>query len=228
MEQATFEFRLRYSESAYGRDKCWPWSSPDVSAHAMRVWVNGKRIQVHRHVYLVFRQRGHPLAGELKPRTPLLPMCAGGSSCVNPWHMAPAVSARSMAEPGKWAGHAPNDPRGAHNRSKRHCPMGHPYTPENTEYTPTGQRRCRICHRRSWLPKKYHHILHGNREGAPPLINHGPPDEEPPRRVRAKPREYPGSPFSDRVSQVRVERPPDRESDTGEMQFAEEGLAGHE
>ena len=39
-------------------------------------------------------------------------------------------------------------------RSKTHCPKGHPYTPENTYVAPNGWRKCRICrreqHRRSY------------------------------------------------------------------------------
>jgi hypothetical protein len=31
---------------------------------------------------------------------------------------------------------------------KTHCPYGHPYSPANTYYTPTGERRCRACRAR--------------------------------------------------------------------------------
>ncbi len=34
---------------------------------------------------------------------------------------------------------------GENNRSKTHCPKGHPYTPENTYKYDDGRRRCRRC-----------------------------------------------------------------------------------
>lgn len=34
------------------------------------------------------------------------------------------------------------------NRSKTHCPEGHPYDEENTYTPPTGGRYCRACMRR--------------------------------------------------------------------------------
>lgn len=50
-------------------------------------------------------------------------------------------------------GNSKTDPRvllsnphaAAHQKAKTHCPQGHAYTPENTAYSNTGARRCRIC-----------------------------------------------------------------------------------
>jgi Transcription factor WhiB len=39
-------------------------------------------------------------------------------------------------------------PRGHPHADKTHCPYGHPYNAANTYYTPTGERRCRICRAR--------------------------------------------------------------------------------
>jgi hypothetical protein len=39
-------------------------------------------------------------------------------------------------------------PRGHPHANKTHCPYGHPYSPANTYYTPTGERRCRACRAR--------------------------------------------------------------------------------
>jgi hypothetical protein len=36
-------------------------------------------------------------------------------------------------------------PTGHPNASKTHCKRGHPFSPENTYYTPDGKRRCRTC-----------------------------------------------------------------------------------
>ena len=38
-------------------------------------------------------------------------------------------------------------PPGHFNADKTHCAYGHPFSPENTYYTPTGERRCRACRR---------------------------------------------------------------------------------
>jgi hypothetical protein len=43
------------------------------------------------------------------------------------------------------------------NASKTHCRHGHPFTPENTYYTPDGRRRCRACLKaayRAWTQRK--------------------------------------------------------------------------
>jgi len=39
-------------------------------------------------------------------------------------------------------------PPGHFNADKTHCAYGHPFSPENTYYTPTGERRCRTCRAR--------------------------------------------------------------------------------
>jgi hypothetical protein len=39
-------------------------------------------------------------------------------------------------------------PRSHPQADKTHCPYGHPYSPANTYYTPTGERRCRACRAR--------------------------------------------------------------------------------
>ena len=36
-------------------------------------------------------------------------------------------------------------PAGPPQASKTHCKHGHPFSPENTYYTPDGHRRCRTC-----------------------------------------------------------------------------------
>ena len=39
-------------------------------------------------------------------------------------------------------------PAGHPNADKTHCAYGHPFSRENTYYTPTGERRCRACRAR--------------------------------------------------------------------------------
>jgi Transcription factor WhiB len=40
-------------------------------------------------------------------------------------------------------------PAGHPQASKTHCKHGHPFSPENTYYTPDGRRRCRTCLRQA-------------------------------------------------------------------------------
>lgn len=58
--------------------------------------------------------------------------------CVNPFHLEVVT-------------HRENCLRGfgvsGINARKTHCPAGHPYDSENTHYTPSGGRKCRICQR---------------------------------------------------------------------------------
>ena len=39
-------------------------------------------------------------------------------------------------------------PPGHPHADKTHCAFGHPFSPKNTYYTPTGERRCRACRAR--------------------------------------------------------------------------------
>lgn len=57
--------------------------------------------------------------------------------CVNPEHLEP-VTATENARRGD---------AGLNQRSKTHCPKGHPYDEANTYLYPAGFRRCRTCAR---------------------------------------------------------------------------------
>ena len=50
--------------------------------------------------------------------------------------------------------------------SKTHCKRGHPFTAENTYYTPDGQRRCRTCLREAQPPRARRRRQGGNSDVA--------------------------------------------------------------
>jgi len=68
--------------------------------------------------------------------------CAGGSMCLhrrclNPAHLEAVPSAVNVRRsPASTA---------SRNAAKTHCPQGHPYTPENTYYSPRRGRTCKTC-----------------------------------------------------------------------------------
>lgn len=62
----------------------------------------------------------------------------GNTRCCNPEHLLP-VSRKQHVHLGQTFANA--------NAGKTHCPQGHPYSAANTEWSPLGQRSCRICKR---------------------------------------------------------------------------------
>lgn len=64
--------------------------------------------------------------------------------CVNPQHLEPVLQIVNVrrGKSGDWQ------------RSKTHCPQGHPYDAENTYVSKTGSRSCRACARDRYRKKK--------------------------------------------------------------------------
>lgn len=109
---------------------CWLWlgAIADDGYGRTGVRINGRREQLtHRVVY-------HFMRGPIPSELQLDHLCRM-RSCVNPAHLEPVTS---------WE----NTHRGQGNPSKRACPSGHPYTPDNTivrEHTQGPRRHCRAC-----------------------------------------------------------------------------------
>jgi len=143
VNQEAFSTRVRVSNDTFGAERCWKWNLEQEANP--RVWIAGKSVPVRRAIYQRFRDHGLELAGPLPPRTPLVATC-GNDRCVNPYHMAPAVSAKALKAQGKPTSGA-NDPRGAHYRKRDHCPFGHLFTPSNTHIDADGRRHCKLCNR---------------------------------------------------------------------------------
>ena len=62
-------------------------------------------------------------------------------ACVNPDHLEPVTRRENVLR-----GEGPAK-LGLLNGAKTHCKHGHPFTPENTYYRPSGGRACRTCSR---------------------------------------------------------------------------------
>lgn len=113
-------------------DSCWLWTARTYKGYG-RIDVRGagpngglKTYQAHRLVYEL-------LVGLVPDGLQLDHLCRV-PQCVNPLHLELVTRAENLR-------------RGIHaNRSKTHCPFGHPYDAINTmrEYARDG-RRCRTC-----------------------------------------------------------------------------------
>ncbi len=145
MDDRTFaRFAARYDMQP---DGCWRWNSRGTNGYGV-ISINGKQEAVHRLSYGHFH--GPIPGGMVIDHTchNADENCPGGRTCehrrcVNPAHMR-VVTHQVNLDAGRPSGWA----RGAEKqRSKTHCPQGHPYEGENLRIAPTGDRACRTCAR---------------------------------------------------------------------------------
>lgn len=107
---------------------CWEWLGAHSCGYAA-VWRHGRMRPAHRVVYEL-------LVGPIPPGKQLDHLCRN-IGCVNPAHLEPVTQRENIARGRCWE----------RNRSKTHCPSGHPYDERNTGYRANGKRRCLTCHR---------------------------------------------------------------------------------
>lgn len=126
MKESVFaRFTDKYSVDDAG---CWAWTAYTTPTGYGRLQVEGKSRQAHRLSYEHFN-------GPIPEGKEIDHLCRN-RACVNPEHLE-AVT------------HKVNTRRGIggiNNRSKTHCPQGHPYDENNTG-TETKGRYCKACKR---------------------------------------------------------------------------------
>jgi hypothetical protein len=110
---------------------CWLWTGASNGIGYGRINVAGRNVYAHR---LAFETSNGPIAAGLV----LDHRVCQTPSCCNPLHLE-AVTQRTNV----LRGSSPAA-RGARATT---CPHGHPYNKENTYSSPSGDRRCRACHR---------------------------------------------------------------------------------
>lgn len=114
---------------------CWIFQGADNGAGYGVISADGRQSYAHRVAYEYF-------IAEIPAGLHIDHLCRV-TRCCNPWHLDPVTPAVNIArgEARKTSG----DWRAAFELAKTECPLGHPYSDENTYYTPKGHRQCREC-----------------------------------------------------------------------------------
>jgi hypothetical protein len=109
---------------------CWPWTGYHDRKGYGRISREGRSAGAHRAAYEL-------AIGPIPDGFQLDHLCRN-PPCINPLHLEPVTSAENTRR----------GETGINNRSKTHCPSGHPYDEANTYVNAaSGARCCRICGR---------------------------------------------------------------------------------
>lgn len=114
-------------------DGCWEWTASKTgraSCQYGHVVHEGRHLYAHRALYEL-------LVGPVPDGYELDHLCRN-TGCVRPAYMEPVTHAENMRR---------SPLMGSHNRTKTHCPQGHPYDERNTYRRSGGQRVCLACAR---------------------------------------------------------------------------------
>lgn len=118
-------------------DGCWVWTAALRDGYPYGVFCfDGKTYRAHRFSYLLYR-------GEIPEGQHVCHSC-DNPTCVNPHHLflgTQSDNIQDCLEKGRFN-------HGTRGRPKDSCPVGHPYTPENSYSRPgVSGRHCRECRR---------------------------------------------------------------------------------
>lgn len=135
----------RFAEKVETRSprECWPWRGSMAPRGYGTIYVNGKNVRASRVAWSL--RHGIPFPEGLDA-------ChtCDNPSCVNPDHIWPGTKRQNALDAVRKGRVKPELMRVRnHNTEKTHCRHGHEYSPENTCFTVSGRRVCRICQRRS-------------------------------------------------------------------------------
>lgn len=109
---------------------CWLWTGGLRPNGYGRVSWDNKGVGVHRLVYEYFK-------GPIPEGLQTDHLCRI-RHCVNPDHLEAVTPQTNVRR---------SESVCAINAKKTHCPLGHPYTPENTHIDKHGKRNCKTCAR---------------------------------------------------------------------------------
>lgn len=136
----TIEERLERNISYEPNSGCWLWSGAISNRSYGSIFYEGRMQKAHRVTWTL---RNGPIPEGLE-----LDHLCRTRSCCNPDHLEPVTREENLR-------------RGEHKNGKQgveNCPLGHPYSPENTMIRKeTGWRTCRTCARhktRLWREAK--------------------------------------------------------------------------
>ena len=108
-------------------DACWSWTGHHNADGYTVVGIAGKLLKAHRVIYEL-------LVGPIPDGMTIDHLCRN-RGCVNPAHLEPVTRRENIVR---------GDTLPGRNLRKTHCPQGHPYDEENTEWY-RGYRYCRAC-----------------------------------------------------------------------------------
>lgn len=111
---------------------CWEWTGAKAGGGYGAFFTTSGKVQAHRWSY-------EHLVGPIPEGLQIDHLCKN-RACVNPDHLEPVTRLENV-----WRGAG-----GAWNRSKMHCPQGHPYEGDNVKLARRSNRRsvgreCRTC-----------------------------------------------------------------------------------
>ena len=136
---------------------CWNWRAGKTGAGYGAIKISGRTLGAHRVAYELSSGKSIPEKMEIDH------LCRN-RACVNPEHLEVVTAKENILR-----GTCP----AAFNSKKIHCPMGHPYSKENTirttsSATGTVRRICRICNKAAFHKRK-----NGGNPGAPRKLPQG-------------------------------------------------------
>jgi len=120
-------------DKSAGPGRCWPWTGTLNNSGYGRIYVNGRKVLVHR---LAYELEVGPIGDGLEIDHVRARGCQS-TACCNPAHLEAVTPEENRRRADLGRAQA----------AKTHCPQGHLYAGENLRIKPDGSRECRTCKR---------------------------------------------------------------------------------